>query len=113
MAGRQEIRDIWQAEGDVTLTFNMLDGASPLDITGWALSFRVGLAGNKALVTKTVGGGITITDGPNGQIEVVLSAADLDLIAAGYRWELRRTDSGDVRTLLYGDFALSDSLFGD
>lgn len=113
MAARANITvDLFQNEGDITLPFELLDGASPLNITGWAISFRIGLRSNKNLVTKTVGDGITITDGAAGELSVTLDVDDLTRTPAVYDYEIRRTDTGSVRTLVAGQLTIINSLFG-
>jgi hypothetical protein len=107
MAGRQDINDLWQGE-DVALTFNLTDAGAPLVITGWAISFRVGLRGNEAIITKSA---TIVGDGSAGQITVALTAAELALVGKGYVYEVRRTDASNVRTLVVGNFVLNDSLF--
>lgn len=113
MAARANITvDLFQNEGNIVLPFELLNGTDPLNITGWAISFRIGLRSNKNLVTKTVGDGITITDGAAGELTVTLGVADLTRTPAVYTYEMRRTDSGTVRTLVTGQLTIIDSLFG-
>lgn len=112
MAGRITIADIYQAEGTITIPLTLLDGGAALDITGWSISARLGLGGNKNIVTKTVGSGITLTDAAAGELEIEFSAADLDRVSKVYDFELRRTGSGTERTLVTGQLALNASLFG-
>lgn len=112
MAGRITISDIYQAEGVITIPLVLLDGGAPLDLTGWTLSARLGYEGNKNLVTKTVGSGITVTDAAAGELTVSFDEDDLDRVARVYDFELRRTGSGTERTLIVGKLALQSSLFG-
>lgn len=107
MAGRQDISDIFQGE-DITLTFDLTDGGAPLAISGWAISFRVGLRGNEAIISKSA---TIVGDGSAGQITVALTAAELSLVGTGYVYEIRRTDASNVRTLVVGAFKVNDSLF--
>lgn len=112
MAGKITIQDIYQAEGVITIPLTLLDDGAALDLTGWTMSARLGYEGNKALVTKTVGSGITVTDAAAGELTVTFDAADLDRVARVYDFELRRTGSGTERVLVTGKLSLSSSLFG-
>lgn len=86
------------AGDDATITFTVIG----TDITGWAISFVAGS------VTKTVGSGVTITDGASGVCTVDLLAADTTTIGAGdTSFKLRRTDSGDVTVLAHGTLRLT------
>lgn len=97
---------------DISYDFTLLDGASPLDITGWSISFRFGVEGNENLVTKTVGSGITVTDAAAGELTVALGATDLTRQPGEYLCEIRRTGTGVEATLGTGVLTLSNSLFG-
>lgn len=107
MAGRQDINDIWQGE-DITLTFDLTDAGAPLDVGGWAISFRVGVRGNEAIISKSA---TIVGDGSAGQITVALTSAELALVGKGYVYEVRRTDASNTRTLVVGNFVINDSLF--
>jgi hypothetical protein len=112
MAGRITLNDIYQAEGVITIPLTLLDGGEPLDLTGWTMSARLGFEGNKALVTKTVGAGITVTDETAGELTVTFDEDDLDRVARVYDFELRRTGTGTERVLVTGKLPLLSSLFG-
>jgi hypothetical protein len=84
-----------------------------VDITGWALTFTIKLDPGDAgtvLVTKTVGSGITITDGPNGKADVVIAEADGEKLLADheYDYDLWRTDSGNKTPLTFGRIKLRE-----
>lgn len=67
------------------------------DITGWTLSAIVrAYNGGTALVTKTVGSGITLTTPSTGVFTITFSASDLALTPGAYVWEVTRTNSGYV-----------------
>lgn len=93
---------------DLTIKCTM---APPRDMTGWAISWIVRdvLAGT-AQITKTVGAGITITDGPRGIITIALAKSDTSGLTVttslaagkGYVWEVKRTDSGSNLVLARG-----------
>lgn len=85
---------------------------TPRDITGWAISFTVATAlGAAASITKTVGAGITITDGPSGIITITLAKSDTQsLTAGGYVWDVTRTDSGSRVCLARGELLLEQEV---
>jgi hypothetical protein len=84
---------------DVTIT----DTASPVtNITGWSLQFTVRkqYGDATALITKTVGAGITITDATNGVFKVAIANGDTANLAPGaYVYDIQRIDAG-FRTVL-------------
>lgn len=105
MAGRQQI-EIWQGE-DRTLSYALLDGGAPLDITDWTLIWRAWQRGNNNIFALAVS-----LDAPaNGECSVDLEAADTALVAGTYLYEMRRTDSGSVTTVLVGTLTIHDSPF--
>ena len=67
----------------------------------WVMS---GYPGDTADITKTVGSGITITDGPNGRIDIALAETDtVNLSANGiYYHELWMTSGTNEFPVLYG-----------
>lgn len=66
----------------------------------WTLTPNAGAA---AVVTKTLGAGVTITDGPNGMFEVSLDEADtLSLAADLYYHEGEMTLGGRKKTVVTG-----------
>jgi hypothetical protein len=91
---------------DVVLTVTM---APPTSISGWTLQFtlRKQHGDATALITKTSGAGITVTDSTNGIFKVTLASADtsaLDLRA--YVYDIQRTDSGSRTVLTIGNLTL-------
>ena len=91
---------------DVVLTVTMTPATA---ITGWTLQFtlRKQYGDATALVTKTTGAGITITDATNGIFKVTLASADtagLDLRA--YVYDIQRIDSGNRTVLTIGNLTL-------
>jgi hypothetical protein len=80
----------------------------PADITGWAITaiVKTSDAAAAASITKTVGAGITITDGPNAIFEIFIADTDVDGLSGTLRWKVKRTDSGAEHTLVYGDFKI-------
>lgn len=104
-------------DDDASLVFGMDDVQ---DITGWAVSFVVRLRdangdlGATAIINKSVGSGVALTDTTNGVITVTLADTDTSSVmltedldtGASYRWSLRRTDAGSETTLARGEFIL-------
>lgn len=104
-----------------TLTYTVVDQQTPpvvVDITGavlgWALARQdpstttAQPIPGTTLVTKSVGSGITITDGPNGELEIDIASSDtVGFIAPlEYYHELQMTLGGDVTTLVFGKITL-------
>ena len=85
------------------------DGVTVENITGWSIEFRLEKHSREtsSLVTKSVGSGVTITDGPNGVFEVQLDAADtLGLKARKYNYQIWRTDTNENHVLSEGVLTL-------
>ncbi len=63
---------------------------------------------NDALVTKTIGSGITITDATGGKVEVALDEADTTArkAPADYYQELQIVLSGETTTVMFGIISL-------
>lgn len=83
------------------------------DITGAELTFLVKArrhdADADAVITKTTGDGITVTDASLGLATIALAAADTDDLDTRpfYRWELQAVDAtGATHTLATGRFVL-------
>jgi len=87
---------------DVTLSFDIV--GSP-DMSLWTIRFcLLTLQGDdptSALLTKTVGSGVTVS---GGTVTVLLSSTNLSITAAIYYYTLARTDSHGV--LAYGPIDL-------
>ena len=105
---------------DRTLTYTVKNQAippGPVDITAatfiWILSAQDASVSEPqpqggALVTKAVGTGVTITDGPAGEVEVDFDSADTVGLRAplDYYHELQMTLVGAVTTLVYGNITV-------
>lgn len=98
---------------DRTITFTVVDDVDAVvDITGaslaWVLSkqdpnFTTPEPLGAALVTKSVGSGVTIVDGPSGTGEVALLSADtLARLPGDYYQELQIQLSGKTTTIMFG-----------
>lgn len=80
------------------------------NITGWALTLAIG-RGYTPLLTKTIGSGITITNGGNGIFEAVIADTDTDTFdTGGYVWDAKRTDAGQEAVLTYGKLSLEPNV---
>lgn len=90
------------------LEFPVLDAASaPLDITGANLQFslkatRAGEPTGNAVISKTVGSGITITDGAGGLCEVLLASADTQTLEGLFYYKLVLVIGGNASFLADG-----------
>ena len=103
------------SKNDRILRFTVKDDAlAVVNLTGFtAAIYKItSRVTNKiALLQKTLGGGVTITNATSGLIEVSLSDTDTDTLPAGrYYHELRLTDAtnNDV-TVMHGDCTVQDS----
>lgn len=107
MAPEQTIRMV--RSQDLTLVYSM---APPQDVTGWSIRFQMrGSLGGTIRITKTVGGGITISDAGRGVVQVALAKADTQsLTAQDYVWELRRYDAGNEISLARGQMVLEQEI---
>lgn len=91
---------------DVTLTVTM---SPATNITGWTLAFTVrkSYGDASALMTKTSGAGITVTDATNGVFKVAIASADsTGLEQRAYVFDIQRTDSGSRTVLTIGTLTL-------
>lgn len=86
---------------DKVLTFTAVnDAGAPVDITGWSLAWALrrdpGESG-AALVSKTTGAGITITNPTAGVCTVTIAASDTLALLPGVYWHaLARTGTATV-----------------
>jgi len=100
------------------LTINDEDGAA-LDITTateitWALSKKVSdsvIPKGGALITKTLGSGVTLIDGPTGRADVAITPEDTaDMKEDDYYHEVQLELGGDTSTVLFGTVTLLKDL---
>ena len=95
---------MWSGD-DKTITVTVYDNDDVVvDITGatitWELSQNVD---STALISKTVGSGITLSDPTNGIFTIALDPADTASLSGRYYHEAEITDAaGDVSTALVG-----------
>jgi hypothetical protein len=88
------------------VALQILDAAgAPRDITGWAISVRLGYlartAIERALVTWVTGGAVTITDAAAGKIAVAVAVGDLASVTPGAQYcvEVKRTTASSEEVL--------------
>lgn len=95
---------MWSGD-DKVITVTVYDSDDVVvDITGatiaWQLSQNVDSA---ALITKTAGDGVVLSDPTNGQFTITLDPADTASLSGRYYHEAQITDSsGDISTGLVG-----------
>lgn len=115
MATRFDIdaSDGWFIGEDKVLTFTDEDGT---DMSSWSITYELKRSQfhSTALVTKTVGSGITIGDGAATNDRATVAIADSDTednVPSGgtYYHQLRRTDAGNEKILARGDAVILES----
>ncbi len=90
------------AGDDVILNVTITDAATgqPVDITSVDIDFLLKLP--DVDIAKSVGSGITVTDGPAGQCAITIDAADTSTVMdSGSRseYEIQITDGGSISTV--------------
>lgn len=91
------------------VTVRNLDGVTPTNIVGWTISFTVHAYKdpNVVYITKTVGSGVTISNGLAGELTVVVDDDDVDDMAPGqYEYRLERTTAGSEFVIGRGMYTL-------
>lgn len=90
-------------KADRSLTVTL---ATSTNVSAWAVQFTVRKRSGDAtaLITKTLGSGITTITPSTGSWLVSLLSADLDLDPGIYFWDFWRIDSGSYTRLAYGRF---------
>lgn len=77
---------------DLTCTVTLSPAES---VVGWTVDAVLrSYQGGPALVTKTTGSGVVVTNSATGVFTITFSAADLTQPPGGYVWEFRRTNAG-------------------
>lgn len=101
------------------MTAYQADG-QPLNISTGSLYFTVKSSTRQldaaAILQKTVGSGITVTDGANGGFTVELDSADTSSVYAPqvYQWDIQYVTTGNkVYTLLGGDILIKADVTRD
>lgn len=98
--------DIHFVQGDTfrrTLFFYQLDvdGVTqiPENVSTWTITAQIR---RRASSTTAIDFAVDMTDAANGNVTISITAAQAATLAASNVWDLQRTLSGDVRTLLAG-----------
>lgn len=86
---------------DITLGFTM---SPSKDITGWVISFTV--AKNYNNPNKLFQITATLTSGPNGTFDVIITSAQLDIEPGTYVYDIFRVNPGNNRILSVGEFVV-------
>ena len=97
------------ADKSFQVTVRNLDGVTLTNITGWAVSFVVHAYSNPNITyfTKTVGSGVTISNGLAGLLTVAIEDGDVTSVPPGlYQWRLERTDAGSEFVIGIGSYSL-------
>lgn len=95
------------AGDDQTFDISVTD-AGAVDLTGASVTWILRRApGSPAILTKTVGSGITIQDGPGGIFRLTLDEADTEALSGLYYHEAEVQESdGVTSTAVKGDFVI-------
>lgn len=81
---------------------------SPVSMSGWTFLFQVRAAEGRANTLATTLS-VDTTNASSGEVLFTKASADTEALTAGtYFYELQRTVSGAVRTLLKGSFTIAD-----
>jgi len=97
---------------DKVLSVTVDNGDTPpvaVNIMSWTLTFtlRQSAGDATALLAKTVGAGITITNPTGGVFQVSLEDIDTIALAPGkYAYDCKRMDAGTEAVLVYGTLTL-------
>jgi hypothetical protein len=87
------------------------DSNAVINITGvlirWQLSKTVK---DPPLVSKAVGSGITIVNGPAGRFDVLINPADTLALIGSHYHEVEIDDSGVISTVLTGKVTITEAL---
>jgi hypothetical protein len=89
---------------DIVVTVTDSQGGA-FDLTGAAIAWQLARSAGSTspAVSKSLGGGIAITDGPNGVFTVTLDPADTAALSGLYYHEAEVTDgAGNRSTVLSG-----------
>lgn len=92
------------------------NGTAAINITGYTFAFTVDpspapVDSANNLFQLTTGSGITITDGPNGIIQLQLSTPQADQAPSVYFYDLQMTDAGGlITTILRGQYEVQQDI---
>jgi len=108
----QNIDDYTQGD-DLVIEVTIKDeDGDRVDVSG--ASFRYGVAeklGEDPIFEKTTSDGISIVDGPSGEIEIEIDSSDTETLQGFYRHELELVNSsGEVSTVVIGNIEIVDQI---
>lgn len=92
--------DVWRGE-DIILNLTMTPGK---DITGWVISMTVSKAFNRQSKVFQVTG--TVTSGPNGEAQVIITSTQLNIEPGTYAYDIFRNSPGFLRCLRVGELII-------
>lgn len=92
--------DVWRGE-DIILNLTHVPSK---DITGWVISMTVSKAFNNTSKVFQVTG--TITSGPNGQAQVIITSSQLNINPGTYAYDIFRNSPGFLRCLRVGNLII-------
>ena len=100
---------------DATLSVTVASTGAAADITGWTPRWTAKRAATwasdpdaEAVLTATVGSGLTVTSNVGGTIALSIAAATMAAIEAGaYVWDLQLTNGTQVRTAMQGTLTVT------
>lgn len=106
------------SDADCPLQFTVRENGEPKDLTGLSFLFEVRdeFSDVAALISLTVGSGITITGTDNNVLLITISDTDLDpddIPPGQYEYMLRRDDAGYRRPLAVGKFIVTGAAARD
>ena len=97
----------------ITVTVYESDGYTADVITGWDLEATFAKPVSRSIdttLTKTIGDGVTITNGAGGVCTVALEDTDTDEMDAGeWEWSLWRIDDGSEAPLAIGTLTIIET----
>jgi hypothetical protein len=106
--------DVYQGQtwiNDVTI-YESENSATPDDITGWELEVTFAPINTGVIdddLTKTIGDGVTITDGPAGTVRIILPAAETNEMDGKWEWSLWVIDEGLEAPLSIGTLTMLET----
>ena len=85
---------------------------SSVDITGTAIRFQLAKSATSRppLVSKALGSGITLVNGPAGRFDVRLEPDDTVALKGTHYYEAEIDDAGIISTVLYGNVNINAAL---
>jgi hypothetical protein len=106
--------DVYQGQTwiNIVTIYESESSATLEDVTGWELEATFAPTNTGVIdsdLTKTVGAGVTITDGPNGVVRVVLPAAETNEMDGKWEWSLWVIDEGLEAPLSVGTLTMLET----